>query len=224
MAIILVIGLPLAACQYSSLVIGVLLDNNNNNNNASMNVFMLYAKNPLHSPHFFNSRCSRKRNARLQKEIEEACRDTRGVSPDDMRDNAGPYYESSTLPTTPVMKFDAHDGEVNAVKWSPVDRLLATGGADRKVKLWDVSKGSAENRGILQGSNAGVMSVDFDNTGTLVLGASNDYASRVWTVCDQRLRVSFICKPVLSVNPFFFVLFRLPIGVDKPSVAGLMVQ
>lgn len=35
---------------------------------------------------------------------------------------------------------DAHDGEVNAVKWSPTDRIVATGGADRKVKLWDVTK------------------------------------------------------------------------------------
>ncbi|KAH1006054.1 hypothetical protein HUJ04_006936 [Dendroctonus ponderosae] len=41
---------------------------------------------------------------------------------------------------------DAHDGEVNAVKWSPVDRLVATGGADRKVKLWDISKGGACNQ------------------------------------------------------------------------------
>jgi WD40 repeat protein len=39
---------------------------------------------------------------------------------------------------------DAHDGDVNAVKWSPVDRILATGGADRRVKLWDVSKGEAD--------------------------------------------------------------------------------
>lgn len=40
---------------------------------------------------------------------------------------------------------DAHDGDVNAVKWSPVDRILATGGADRRVKLWDLSKGEAEH-------------------------------------------------------------------------------
>lgn len=51
--------------------------------------------------------------------------------------------------------------------------------------------GSPESKGVLVGSNAGVMSVDFDSTGGLVLGASNDYASRVWTVSDQRLRVSF---------------------------------
>ena len=36
----------------------------------------------------------------------------------------------------------AHEGEVNAVRWSPTDRILATGGADRKVKLWDITKGN----------------------------------------------------------------------------------
>jgi WD40 repeat protein len=47
---------------------------------------------------------------------------------------------SETILTLCAMQ-DAHDGEVNAVKWSPVDRLVATGGADRKVKLWEISKG-----------------------------------------------------------------------------------
>lgn len=36
---------------------------------------------------------------------------------------------------------DAHDGEVNAVKFSPGSRLLATGGMDRRVKLWEVIAG-----------------------------------------------------------------------------------
>lgn len=53
--------------------------------------------------------------------------------------------------------------------------------------------GNADKKGVLVGSNAGVMSVEFDSTGTLVLAASNDYACRVWTVSDQRLRVSFSC-------------------------------
>jgi WD40 repeat protein len=30
------------------------------------------------------------------------------------------------------------------VKWSPSDRILATGGADRRVKLWDLTKGEDE--------------------------------------------------------------------------------
>lgn len=50
--------------------------------------------------------------------------------------------------------------------------------------------GQYESKGMLVGSNAAVMSVDFDSTGTLILAASSDFASRVWTVADQRLRVS----------------------------------
>ena len=53
-----------------------------------------------------------------------------------------------------------------------------------------LSGGQCEAKGMLIGSNAAVMSVDFDSTGTLILGASSDFASRVWTVADQRLRVS----------------------------------
>jgi WD40 repeat protein len=42
----------------------------------------------------------------------------------------------------------------------------------------------------LVGSNQAVNSLDFDSTGTLLLGTSNDFASRVWSLSDQRLRVS----------------------------------
>lgn len=37
---------------------------------------------------------------------------------------------------------DAHDGEVNAVRFSPGSRQLATGGMDRRVKLWEVIAGT----------------------------------------------------------------------------------
>lgn len=47
-----------------------------------------------------------------------------------------------------------------------------------------------EPRAVLGGSSAGINSVDFDSTGTYILGTSNDYGARVWTVADSRLRVS----------------------------------
>ncbi|CAF4829976.1 unnamed protein product [Pieris macdunnoughi] len=133
-----------------------------------------------------------KKSDKVKKELEEAAREGgsrssgSGGSDDKIMDSL-PYYATS-LPNKVALRFDAHDGEVNAVKWSPTDRIVATGGADRKVKLWDVSKCTSENRGTLVGSNAGVMSVDFDSTGAFIVGASNDFASRVWTVGDQRLR------------------------------------
>lgn len=138
-----------------------------------------------------NDNFLKKRQAKVQKELEDAARDTRPVSPDRSSLKEGIAGLPTAVPTKVSVTFTAHDGEVYAVKWSPVERMLATGGADRKVKLWNISKGASESKGILVGSNAGVMCVDFDSTGTLILGASNDYASRVWTVSDFRLKVSF---------------------------------
>ncbi|XP_076238428.1 autophagy-related 16 isoform X2 [Calliopsis andreniformis] len=135
-----------------------------------------------------NDNFLKKRQAKMQKELEDAARDTRPISPDRSSLKEGIAGLPTAVPTKVSVTFNAHDGEVYAVKWSPVERILATGGADRKVKLWNITKGASESKGILVGSNAGVMSVDFDSTGTLILGASNDYASRVWTVSDLRLK------------------------------------
>uniref|UniRef100_A0A8C1PJ77 ATG16 autophagy related 16-like 1 (S. cerevisiae) n=1 Tax=Cyprinus carpio TaxID=7962 RepID=A0A8C1PJ77_CYPCA len=85
-------------------------------------------------------------------------------------------------------QLDAHDGEVNAVRFSPGSRLLATGGMDRRVKLWEVISGRCEPKGALTGSNAGITSIEFDSAGSYLLAASNDFASRIWTVDDYRLR------------------------------------
>nr|XP_056705919.1 autophagy-related protein 16-1 isoform X2 [Euleptes europaea] len=92
------------------------------------------------------------------------------------------------VPTTAVCVFDAHDGEVNAVQFSPGSRLLATGGLDRRVKLWEVFGDKCEFKGSLSGSNAGITSIEFDSAGSYLLASSNDFASRIWTVDDNRLR------------------------------------
>lgn len=92
------------------------------------------------------------------------------------------------VPTTALHVFEAHDGEVNAVRFSPGSRLLATGGMDRRVKLWEVVAGHCEPKGALTGSNAGITSIEFDSAGSYLLAASNDFASRIWTVDDYRLR------------------------------------
>uniref|UniRef100_A0A672SSK9 APG16-like 1 n=1 Tax=Sinocyclocheilus grahami TaxID=75366 RepID=A0A672SSK9_SINGR len=92
------------------------------------------------------------------------------------------------VPSTALHVFDAHDGEVNAVRFSPGSRLLATGGMDRRVKLWEVVSGRCEPKGVLTGSNAGITSIEFDSAGSYLLAASNDFASRIWTVDDYRLR------------------------------------
>ncbi|XP_019595323.1 autophagy-related protein 16-1 isoform X2 [Rhinolophus sinicus] len=107
------------------------------------------------------------------------------------QDNVDAHPGSSKevrVPTTALCVFDAHDGEVNAVQFSPGSRLLATGGMDRRVKLWEVFADKCEFKGALSGSNAGITSIEFDSAGSYLLAASNDFASRIWTVDDYRLR------------------------------------
>lgn len=50
--------------------------------------------------------CFRKRNAKMQKELEEACRDTRGISPEELKEGAGPpISHQSAIPTKAAIKF-----------------------------------------------------------------------------------------------------------------------
>ncbi|XP_062329941.1 autophagy-related protein 16-1 isoform X1 [Osmerus eperlanus] len=125
-----------------------------------------------------------------------------GLLPSDSRRRPGNSFSSSPenaeapsgvcaevhVPSTALHVFEAHDGEVNAVRFSPGSRILATGGMDRRVKLWEVVSGRCEPKGALTGSNAGITSIEFDSTGSYLLAASNDFASRIWTVDDYRLR------------------------------------
>ncbi|XP_043251614.1 autophagy-related protein 16-1 [Colletes gigas] len=164
--------------------------------------FIKYKTRDAEKVNIENDNFLKMRHARMQKELEDAARDTRPVSPDRSSLKEGITGLPTAVPTKVSVTFNAHDGEVYAVKWSPVDRILATGGADRKVKLWNITKGISESKGILVGSNAGVMSIDFDSTGMLILGASNDYASRVWTVNDLRLKHTLTghCAKVMAAK------------------------
>ncbi|KAM9452223.1 uncharacterized protein ACWYII_011837 isoform 2-T3 [Salvelinus alpinus] len=64
------------------------------------------------------------------------------------------------------------------------DANQAPGGADRET-----GRGRCKPKGALTGSNAGITSIEFDSAGSYLLAASNDFASRLWTVDDYRLRL-----------------------------------
>lgn len=40
---------------------------------------------------------------------------------------------------------DAHELGINAVRFSTSSNLLATGGTDRVIKLWDIEAGTSQN-------------------------------------------------------------------------------
>uniref|UniRef100_A0A8D8DWH7 Autophagy-related protein 16-1 n=1 Tax=Culex pipiens TaxID=7175 RepID=A0A8D8DWH7_CULPI len=159
-------------------------------NNKLLGLLMEYKSRDAEVMNRENDKFLKLKKAQIESELAGAIRDIAG--PSGLGGGGGAMdrfdFGSDGFPEGIEFKFDVHDGEVNAVRWSPVEGVVATGGADRKVKLWDVSKGKWEPRGSLVGSNQGINSVEFDSTGSHILAASNDFASRVWSVADQRLR------------------------------------
>lgn len=96
----------------------------------------------------------------------------------------------SRVPMNVEFSFDAHEGEACAVNWyccsGPRDDYLATGGSDRKVKLWKITGGTNNNVAALLGSNASITSIDVE--GDAILASSNDYATRIWGLNDYKIK------------------------------------
>ena len=83
------------------------------------------------------------------------------------------------VPNRAYLRFEAHEGEINSVKWSPHGLNVATGGSDRKIKLWDVSKGVNTLCSTLRGSNGSIMSIDYDS-GQKLFSSTMSAKSQVW--------------------------------------------
>ena len=142
---------------------------------------------------FENDQFIQKQQQLMQIELAEAAKEQKSISPEKQVMGGlameQVVFTGVTIPTKAQIRFEAHDGEIMSARWDYAGRYFATAGADRKIKIWEISKGiSAELKSTLTGSNAAVMGIDFDTSGTIILGSSNDFATRVWTIDDCRLR------------------------------------
>ncbi|KAI3409788.1 Rho GTPase-activating protein syde2 [Globodera pallida] len=82
-------------------------------------------------------------------------------------------------------------GEVNDVLFHPNGKFFFTAGMDKKVKMWAMDHDSFCKKADFTGANQAITRLDLDSEFRHILASSNDFAIRIWTIEDQRLRFTF---------------------------------
>ncbi|TNN01390.1 hypothetical protein fugu_010772, partial [Takifugu bimaculatus] len=103
---------------------------------------------------------------------------TGDVLEEDQAGSAG-FCWSARVPVRALQVLEAHEQGINAVSFSSLD-LLATGGTDKVIKLWDITSGSLSHRATLGGSTDGITCIDFSHMGDRILAASYDKSALLW--------------------------------------------
>ncbi|XP_063112616.1 protein Atg16l2 isoform X6 [Cavia porcellus] len=67
-----------------------------------------------------------------------------------------------------------------------LDSLLATGGADRLIHLWNAVGGRLEANQTFEGAGGSITSVDMDPSGSQVLAATYNQAAQLWKVGEAQ--------------------------------------
>uniref|UniRef100_A0A5F8G2H9 Protein Atg16l2 n=1 Tax=Monodelphis domestica TaxID=13616 RepID=A0A5F8G2H9_MONDO len=97
-----------------------------------------------------------------------------------------PVRGVSCLPARAQDVQEAHHSEVNAVCFSSNSSLLATGGADRLIHLWNVVGGLLEADQTLEGAGGSVTSLEFEPSGCFLLAATYNKAAQLWKVGESQ--------------------------------------
>ena len=84
----------------------------------------------------------------------------------------------------PIHTFDGHEGAVRALAFNPLGTTLASGGADRTVRTWDMTRKSALRT--LRGHRTDVTGLDFTPDGRTLAASAADGGVRVWSASSGR--------------------------------------
>jgi WD40 repeat protein/DNA-binding SARP family transcriptional activator len=94
---------------------------------------------------------------------------------------------------TRMVSTEGHKGPVYAILWASNGRLLATGGLDATVKLWEVNQKPPGGRLVatLEGHTGFIWRVSFSQDSRLIASGSHDGTVKLWETSTGRLLRTF---------------------------------
>ena len=93
------------------------------------------------------------------------------------------------MPGVRLGVFKGHEGEVVVVSWAPFsERMLASGGKDRVVKVWNAG-GREENKAVFthEGHVSEVSDLSWHPTERLLIASSSEEAVQIWAIHESIL-------------------------------------
>lgn len=100
-----------------------------------------------------------------------------------------------------VRKFEGHTDALYALALSPDGALLATGGYDQKIRVWNIGTGSQERS--VTGHNGAVFGLSFRPDGKILASASADRTVKLWEVATGK-RLDTLSQPLKEQNVLTF--------------------
>lgn len=89
-------------------------------------------------------------------------------------------FRSSSL-FAPIVLLSGHEGEIFACKFSPDGNIIASGGYERRIFLWNVY-GECDNWAILVGHGGAIMDLKFTPDSSEIISCATDKSIIIWNV------------------------------------------